>query len=219
MTMFTDPQTVANYTSGPARMVPGFADLHKMAGILMAERCPPNARILVLGAGGGLEMAALAKTYPGWTFDGVDPSAPMLDLARQTLGADQHRATLHQGYIEDAPEGPFDAAICLLTLHFVPYDDKLRTLRDLHRRLALGAPFVSAHHSIDSDPDQRIRWLERCAEFSGGLGPKAGFARMMAEKLPILSPKDDAETITAAGFSEVTLFYAAFTFRGWVGYA
>jgi tRNA (cmo5U34)-methyltransferase len=219
--MFTDPQTVANYTSGPPRLVPGFADLHKMAGVLMAESCPPDARILVLGAGGGLEMAALAKTYPGWTFDGVDPSAAMLDLAHQTLGTDAHRATLHQGYIEEAPIGPFDAAICLLTLHFVPYDDKLRTLRDLHRRLSPAAPYVSAHHSIVADPDQRIKWLTRCFDYAGSVaaGDPLANARMMAEKLPILSPDEDAATITAAGFHDVALFYAAFTFRGWVGYA
>lgn len=221
MQPFNDPQAVANYATGPVRLVPGLADLHKMAGQLMAERCPLDARILVLGAGGGLEMAALAKAYPGWTFDGVDPSAAMLDLARQTLGPDHRRATLHQGHIEDAPDGPFDAAICLLTLHFVPYDDKLRTLRDLHRRLVPGAPFVSAHHSIDADPAKRVQWLERCVTYGGigDAGSAAANARVMHDKLAILSPEEDAATIAAAGFADVTLFYAAFTFRGWVGYA
>ena len=34
-------------------------------------------------AGGGLELAAMAATQPGWHFTGVDPSPAMLDLARE----------------------------------------------------------------------------------------------------------------------------------------
>src|SRR5690554_5464622 len=83
---FSDPRTVSRYAEGPPRFVPGFADLHRMTGILLAERAPRDARVLVLGAGGGLELKALADAHPGWTFVGVDPSAPMLELAERTLG-------------------------------------------------------------------------------------------------------------------------------------
>jgi hypothetical protein len=34
----------------------------------------------------------------------------------------------------------------------------------------------------------------------------------------LLAPDDDAAVLREAGFSEVTLFYAAFTWRGWVAY-
>jgi tRNA (cmo5U34)-methyltransferase len=40
----------------------------------------------------------------------------------------------------------------------------------------------------------------------------------MAERLPILSPDEDEALLHEAGFSDVALFYAGFTFRGWVGY-
>jgi tRNA (cmo5U34)-methyltransferase len=36
---------------------------------------------------------------------------------------------------------------------------------------------------------------------------------------PLLSPEADETILRAAGFSEVSLFYAAFTWRGWVAYA
>ena len=49
---FSDPEAVARYVEGPPRFVPGFADLHRMTAILLAERTPEDARILVLGAGG-----------------------------------------------------------------------------------------------------------------------------------------------------------------------
>src|SRR3954469_6571815 len=71
---FSDPEAVARYLDGPRRFVPGLADLHRMTGILLAERAPADARVLVLGAGGGLEIKALGEAHPGWSFVGVDPS-------------------------------------------------------------------------------------------------------------------------------------------------
>ena len=83
---FSNPEVIARYTQGPPRYMPGYADMQRMTGVLLAEKIPEDARVLVLGAGGGLELKAFADTYPGWIFDGVDPAPDMLTLARQTLG-------------------------------------------------------------------------------------------------------------------------------------
>src|SRR5689334_21886532 len=96
---FADPARVAQYLDGPRRFVPGLADLHRMAGILLAERAPRDARILVLGAGGGMDLKAMAESHPDWTFVGVDPSEPMLNLAASTLGPFSARVEFVQGYI------------------------------------------------------------------------------------------------------------------------
>lgn len=58
---FSDPQHVARYLEGPPRFVPGFADLHRMATLLISEQAPDDARVLVVGAGGGLELKALQR--------------------------------------------------------------------------------------------------------------------------------------------------------------
>ncbi len=81
---FSDPEAVARYAEGPRRFVPGLDALHRMTGILLAERAPEDGRILVLGAGGGLELRALAEMQPHWRFTGVDPAGEMLALARRT---------------------------------------------------------------------------------------------------------------------------------------
>jgi tRNA (cmo5U34)-methyltransferase len=62
--------------------------------------------VLVLGAGGGLELKAMAEAYRAWRFVGVDPSAQMLEMAARTLGPLADRLDLVQGYVEDAPAGP-----------------------------------------------------------------------------------------------------------------
>lgn len=221
MQPFTDSAMVASYTESTPRRVPGFTDLHRMAMLLLAERALETADILVVGAGGGLELKAFAEAQPHWRFVGVDPSAEMLDLARRILGPLQSRVELQQGYIDAAPAGPFDGATCLLTLHFLRQDERLHTLREIRRRLKPGAALVVAHHSIPEDGDF-ARWFARSVAFAGGSSAdtaRTSAAASMAERLPVLSTDGDEASLREAGFSDVALFYAGFSFRGWVAIA
>jgi tRNA (cmo5U34)-methyltransferase len=223
MDPFSDPQAVAQYTEGPPRIVPGYEGMQRMTTLLLAERVQEDARVLVLGAGGGLELKAFAQAHPGWSFDGVDPAPEMLKLAERVLGPLASRVTLHQGYIDDAPIGPFDAATCLLTLHFVALEARRRMAAEVHRRLKPGAPFVVAHLSVPQGEGERALWLSRYAAFmtASGIDPdKAANARAVIDaQLTILTPEQDEAILREAGFSNVSLFYIGFTFRGWVGYA
>ncbi|GGD08664.1 class I SAM-dependent methyltransferase [Pyruvatibacter mobilis] len=223
MKMFDDPEAVARYQDGPRRFVPGLEALHRMSAILLAEHMAADGHLLVLGAGGGLELKAFADAHPGWRFTGIDPSAKMLELARQTLGPLAPRASLVEGYAQDAPEGPFDGAACLLTLHFLPREERIDTAAQIHKRLAPGAPFVVAHSSFPQAPDERTRWLSRYAAYavaSGVPADQAENARATVEAgISMLSPEEDADVLRQAGFRDVTPFYAAFSWRGWVAYA
>lgn len=220
---FADPGAVARYADGPPRLVPGFAHLQRMTTLLLEERVPRDGHVLVLGAGGGLELKAFADAHADWRFVGVDPSAEMLKLAAATLGAHASRADLHAGYIDSAPEGPFDAATCLLTMHFIDANERLRTLREVRRRLKPGAPFVVAHLSFPQGERERAVWLSRYVAFAVSSGverDKAELARSkIAAELPILAPAQEEAMMLESGFSEVSLFYAGFAFRGWVAYA
>lgn len=220
---FQDAEAVAKYAEGPRRNVPGYGSLVSMTRILLAERMPQDGRVLVVGAGGGLELEDFAQAHPDWRFDGVDPSTPMLDLAARRLGTLSSRVLLHEGYVQDAPLGPFDAATCLLTFHFVPHDQRLPMAAEIHRRLKPGAPFVAAHLSVEDGEGERDVWMSRYAAFltASGVEPRqAEAARDKVEReLPILTPAQDEAILREAGFGEVHLFYVGFTFRGWVAYA
>ncbi len=219
---FTDPAMIADYVAATPRKVPGFADLHRMAMLLLAERAPAAADILVVGAGGGLELKAFAEAQPDWRFVGVDPSAAMLDLARRVLGPLGTRVDLRQGFVDSAPPGPFDGATCLLTLHFLQREERLHTLREIHRRLKPGAPLVVAHHSV-SNGGEATTWLARSAAFAGGPGADVERARIsgakMAAHLPLLSADEEVAVLREAGFAAAALFYAGFSFRGWISRA
>ena len=220
---FDDPAAAARYPEGPRRFVPGLDALHRMTGILLAEGTPHDARVLVLGAGGGLELLALAEAQPGWTFFGVDPAKEMLLQAERTLGPMMERVTLIHGYIDDAPDGPFDAATCLLTLHFLETAEREATIRAIHRRLKPGSPFVAAHASFPQSQGERDCWLSRYEAYALSSGVEPEMARKartaVGASLPAISPEQDAIILSAGGFRDVTLFYAAFTWRGWVSRA
>ncbi len=218
---FGDAAAVARYAEGPPRMVPGFDGLHRMMAVLLAEGMGAEAEVLVLGAGGGLELRTLARAQPGWRFTGVDPSGPMLALAREAVSENIGRVTLVEGVIDDAPAGPFDAATCLLTLHFLLAEERLRTLRALHGRMRIGAPFVAAH--LSAPREGRARWIDRYAAFAMAQGlPEAQAAQAgvaVGDRLPILDPTEDEAILREAGFGQVELFYTGLAFRGWVARA
>jgi tRNA (cmo5U34)-methyltransferase len=223
MRAFSDPAFVARYTEGPRRVVPGLDGLHRMTAVLLAERAPEHARVLVLGAGGGLELNALAEAHPSWTFVGVDPASQMLQLAKRTLGARMNQVELIEGTIDDAPAGPFDAATCLLTLHFLAAPERLRTVRAVHDRLRPGAPFVVAHGCLPNEPAERALWLDRYAAYAGASGTDPEHARTMRATVEVsvnmLSPEEDEAILRDGGFRNARRFFAALTWQGWIGHA
>jgi tRNA (cmo5U34)-methyltransferase len=221
--MFADPDAVARYVEGPPRFMPGYHDVQRMAGVLLAEHVPSAGHVLVLGAGGGLEIKTLGQDHPSWRFTGVDPSAQMLALAVHTLANMMASVTLVEGTIEQAPPVPFDGATCLLTLHFLDRAARLDTIKAVRARLKPGAPFVVAHSSFPTHEPARTLWLSRYAAFARAAGADEPMIEVALERvrasLEVMDPEEDESLLREAGFSDVTPFYHAFTWRGWVGYA
>jgi tRNA (cmo5U34)-methyltransferase len=217
-----DGHAAGAYVEGPPRQVPGFAGLHRMTALLLAERMPPDGRLLVLGAGGGLELKAFAEAQPHWSFDGVDPSADMLRLAQRMVADHAPRVRLHEGFVDAAPDGPFDGACSLLTFHFIAREQRLATLRQIRRRLKPGAPFVLAHVSFPQSEPERSLWIARHVAYGAHEDAEpaqlASARQAIGTRLTILPPEEEEAMLREAGFSGISLFYAGFSFRGWVAY-
>lgn len=224
---FNDPGAVARYAEGPPRFIPGFSLTHRLAVQLLSEKVDPHTgHVLILGAGGGLELKAFAEARPGWRFTGVDPSEQMLRQAQAYLEAAASKVEWITGVISDAPKGPYDGATCMLTLHLIADDgSKQATLRGLHERLKPGAPLILVDHCLSSGmPDLQLR-LDRYVTFA----VESGAPREMAEKaraaVEALVPKTGAsqereeQLLREAGFQGITLIFAALSMRGWVAYA
>lgn len=219
---YDDPEFARRYAEGPGAFVPAYEYMQRMAAQLIRERIGNTGGVLVLGAGGGLELEAFASRCPQWTFIGVEPAEEMLKAAkeRMLLVAASERVDWHHGYIFDAPLGPYDAATCLLTLHFVPDDGaKERTLAEIRRRLKPGAPFVLVDLCIDlASPESAIS-LNRYRDFAleSGADPEQVNATCgrLTNVLKMVSSARNEELLTTSGFVNVELFYAGLSWRGW----
>ena len=223
--VFEDQTRVARYVEqGPPAFAPGHAGMLQMAGVLLAERMGEHGEVLVVGAGGGLEIRHLAGFAQGWRFVGVDPASAMLDLARVTAGpAAGDRLSLIKGTVSDAPPGPFDAATCILVLGLIADDGtKQATLDGIRRRLKPGAPFILVDQCMDRQaPDFQLR-LDRYAAYalaSGVAAETVAGARRSIEALSsMVSVPREEQLIVEAGFKDIEVFYVGMAWRGWVAY-
>jgi len=222
MSHFDDPEHVAKYVEGPGRFIPGYEVMQRMAAQLLAETAGEGAEILVLGAGGGLELKAFAALLPTWRFAGLGASVEMLEQAKRTVEAAGARDRVRwvHGYIPDAPEGPFDGATCLLTLHFLKDDgEKLEALSAVHARLKAGGRFVLVDLALDKSAADYATGFERYRRFALESGADPQDVEKTCERLitvlHTVSPERNAALLAEAGFSDIDLFYAGHAWRGW----
>ncbi|AEI64107.1 class I SAM-dependent methyltransferase [Corallococcus macrosporus] len=105
------------------------------------------ASLLFVGVGTGAELVPYNRFgVPGWRFTGVEPSEPMLAVARKRLEDEGllSRTHLHHGELRTLPaSAPFDGAQLMGVLHHVEGEEaRLELLREVTRRLKPGAPLV-----------------------------------------------------------------------------
>jgi ubiquinone/menaquinone biosynthesis C-methylase UbiE len=108
----------------------------------------PDATVLDVGTGTGAAGLEAARHLPDGVVVGVDPSLPMLALARANAPL---RPVAAESPGLPFPPGTFDAAVANLVLsHFEQYDT---SLADIVRVLRPGGRFgVTAWGSVDDEP-------------------------------------------------------------------
>ena len=220
-----NPAATANYEQGPRWFVPGYDVSHAMATVLLHDRIGDEGHILVVGAGGGVELSVFARECPGWKFTGVDPSAEMLRQARAKLDAVEatDRVTWVQGEVEKASEGPFDAATSFLALNFVDVDRRLAILRNIHTRLKKDSPFLIIDGCSDKSSPRFEDDLRIYAAFARRNGAPADIiqraVKMQRESLYYVLPERTVALLSEAGFIDARLFYAGLWVFGWIAQA
>ena len=212
-----------NYEQRPRWFIPGYDASHAMAAVLLRDRIGDRGRILVVGAGGGVELAVFARECRDWTFTAVDPSAEMLRQAKVTLEAAgaANRVSWVQGGVENSPKAPFDAATAFLALHFVPDDGRrLSTLGEIHARLKPGAPFLMINGCADRNSARFEDDLRVYAAFARRNGAPADVidlaVSMLRESVFFVPPEREEALLAQAGFRDVRLFYTGLWIVGWI---
>ena len=222
---FSDTENARNYADmGPASFMPGFSDMHRAPIQLLTETARMDGTVLVLGAGGGHELAAFAAARPEWQLLAVDPAAAMLSEAKRKLGDTAARVEWVEGFIENAPPVQADAATCLLTLHVIPDDEsKIETLKQIRKRLKPGGHFALVDNCIEVGSPEADRWFDRYIQYAVESGmPReqaAQFRSKMEEMRTTRAPAQEEQLLRSAGFTDLELYYVGLSWRGWISKA
>lgn len=213
------------YEALALRLIPAYEQLFQMAVALLERAAPERARVLVVGAGTGVEMAAFGAAKPLWDILGVDPSPQMIELARRKLDAlrlASPRLALHEGFVSDLPGEPaFDAATLYNVLHFLPDDGaKAALLRDIASRLRPGGSLILFDLHGDPASDEFDRLDEAWAAYMSVRGmpeaDRAVFRRRLAEGIHYVPEERILQLLLDAGFAPPVRFFRAFLYGGWI---
>lgn len=148
----------------------------------------PASRVLEIGFGPGLAVAALVRAGAGHVY-GIDHSAVMLRQASRRNAAPIRagRVTLMRASVDQIPpalDGPFDAILAVNSLGFWPAPTE--RLAELRRRLAPGGRIAIA--SQPRCPGATADTSRSAAREIEDLLRDAGFTQMRTETLRLSPP-------------------------------
>jgi len=221
-----DTSRAGEYAAQSRIALAGYDACHDLAACLLAATlgAENRAHLLIAGAGGtAQEIVATKSLAPHWHFTAVDPSPPMLDLARSHLLARDLGANVcfHLGTVDDLPVAePYDAATLIGVLHHLPGDQAKRDiLAALAARLKPGAPLILAgnRHAYASKPLFLKAWGERWRQHGADAAEiEAKRGKILQGAEPPASDEAVAALLTEAGFTPPQQFFSSLFWGAWI---
>jgi len=221
-----DASRAGEYARQSRIALAGYDACHELSACMLSAALGEGkpARVLVVGAGGTAgEIIAAARLEPRWSFVAIDPSPPMLDLARTHLleAGVSDRAETVLGAVADLDSAAsFDAAIMIGVLHHLPGNEaKQEILTQIAMRLRPGAPLVVAgnYRAYASQPLLRAAWANRWR--MNGAGPEevqSKMNRILQGAEPPRSEEAVIALLTEAGFEAPVRFFASLFWGAWL---
>ena len=219
---YSSSDAVSRFERAANASLPGREAAIRMAASLLAAQIPANGSVLSVGTGTGLELSVLCSARPDWTITGVDPSAPMVELARARLEGEgsAERVTLMHGTVDQLPANTsFDGAICIMVLGILPNDRARHALLEsVAVRLKPGSPFVFTLAYADPMGE---RFDSPWKAYQRGMGQNADeidalFRQVRAPDFYMPSESMVADLLTGSGFTPPKRFFQAYFFGGWM---
>lgn len=223
-----DPSRAGEYEQQSRIALAGYDACHELAACMLAAvlGAGSTAKVLVVGAGGpAQEITKAGRLEPNWHFTAVDPSEPMLDIARTRI-AEAHMAARTEiilGRVDELPEDrKFDAATLIGVLHHLPGNDAKRDILDaIASRLKPGAPLILAgnHYAYASEPLMLQAWGQRWR--MQGATPDEVTAKLSKILQGADPPHSEAAVFTLlaeSGFEAPKRFFGSLFWGAWIAF-
>ncbi|MBD1574647.1 class I SAM-dependent methyltransferase [Vibrio sp. S17_S38] len=221
-----DQDRAGEYAQQSRIALAGYDACHDLAACLLSAvlGADRKAQILVVGAGGtAQEIIAASKLAPNWRFTAVDPSAPMLQLSKDSLASKglTHRVTTHLGYVKDLKiEEKFDAAILIGVIHHLKGEnEKKDVLNEIASKLKPDAPLIIAGNRFPyaSKPLFLSAWGELWRMNGVSKEDVEGKrAKILEGADPLKSNEAVIDLLAHAGFTEVDQFFSSLFWSAWI---
>ncbi|MCP3101485.1 class I SAM-dependent methyltransferase [Myxococcus sp. K15C18031901] len=212
-------ERAAHYDAQAAISLAGFSAVYELGASALTARLAGKdaASLLFVGVGTGAELVPYPRFgVPGWRFTGVEPSDPMLAVARTRLESEGllSRTTLHLGELRTLPErAPFDGAQLMGVLHHVAGEAaRLELLREVARRLVPGAPLVVGCR-VGKDPVLMDVEVQRLRAFGVPSEELARRRQHLQSHQPIESDAALVEMLARAGFASPRVLFVSLQFK------
>ena len=217
MPTFTGEQAT-HYNDRITRLVPGYELLHQLTNAQLKATLKDNAHILVVGAGTGKEILALAALNPTWQFTAQDTSSDMLAIAKQAF--EEHGIAKRVNVIEgelDKLSTKADAALCLLVMHFLKDDgSKKQLLKNIKANLNKGANlFISDLMKPETDFEREAQ-ITVCADLGLSDAGQAYTAQNLDSEFYPLDRMRFSELLNECKYGIPKLYFKALGFSAYV---
>lgn len=217
-------EDAAKYDGMMAKVFPGYEQLPVVILSYLRRHVGQTAHLLDAGCGTGATLAAFATHQPNWSFVGVDPAEPMLEIARDKINAKgvEQRVTFFQGTVDTLPDEPkFDAATCILVEHLQPDNGaKLHLLEGIHRRIVSGGWFVlfGLHGNLSTENAQNAleAWLEFVTLQGLPEAARDNVRHRATVEDSLISEERIQEVLREAGFVNIKRIYQLQLLGGWL---
>ncbi|MCQ8890417.1 class I SAM-dependent methyltransferase [Pseudoalteromonas carrageenovora] len=217
MPTFKDEQAT-QYNSRITRLMPGYELLHQVTNAQLKATLKDNAHILVVGAGTGKEVLALAALNPTWQFTAQDISSDMLAIAKQEFEEQgiSERVNVIEGEL-DKLSTKADAALCLLVMHFLEDDgSKKQLLKNIKANLNKGANlFISDLMKPETDFEREAQ-ITVCADLGLSDAGQAYTAQNLESEFYPLDRMRFSELLNECKYGIPKLYFKALGFSGYV---
>jgi SAM-dependent methyltransferase len=187
----------------------------------------PVRRVLDLGCGDGILLAAVLEAHPQASGVGVDFSPLMLEQARERLAPFGARARAIEADLGGPDwrakvEGPFDAVVSGFAIHHLPDERKRRLYREVFDLLGEGGAFLNAEHVASSTArveqmfeDAMIDHLWQRRQERGEAVPREEVRRAFLERPDrasniLATVEDQCRWLREVGFRDVDCFWKYF---------
>ncbi len=208
-----------SFDSHVRQNVPCYDDLHFNINEISSFFIQPKTNIYDIGCATGYFIENNCDDYQNSNFIGIDNSPSMILELKKKFN-DNKNVNIIQNDVQNVNIQNSSLVLCFLTLHFIPYLDRLSILKNIYKGMNQEGAFILVEKTYSSDGKINHIFDNILHEFKLKQGmQKEEVLEKTRSIRGILNPLTDIQNIKLlkdAGFCTVELFFKYNNFAGFL---